>query len=313
VELPARATLREVGPRDGLQSIDGVVATADKVAIVDALTDAGLARIEVTSFVRASAVPQMADASDVMARIRRAPGTSYEALVPNERGARDAIGAGVDAVVVIVATSEAFGQRNVGMSIADALEQLERISGLADEVGVRCLASVTTAFGCAYEGPIPTERVFSVVDRCLELGIDEVTLCDTMGLANPAQVDALARAVRDQLAGRARLGLHFHNTRGLGLANVLAGLEAGVDLFDASVGGIGGCPFAPGATGNVSSEDVVHMFEELGVATEPRLEALLLAAADAERRLGFRLPGQVLRAGSTSAAFVRAAERSEAS
>ncbi len=311
MELPARATLREVGPRDGFQSIDGVVATDDKVAIVDALTDAGLTRIEVTSFVRADAVPQMADAAEVMARIRRAPGTSYEALVPNERGARDAIAAGADAVVVIVATSEAFGARNVGMSVEGALEQLERITGLAREAGVRCLVSVTTAFGCAYEGPIPAERVFSVVDRCLELGVDEVTLCDTMGLANPAQVDALSRAVLDQLAGRTRLGLHFHNTRGLGLANVLAGLEVGIDLFDASIGGLGGCPFAPDATGNVSSEDVVHLFEELGVTTEPDLTRMLAAAGEAERRLELRLPGLVLRAGSTSAAFARAAERAD--
>ena len=303
MELPAHATLREVGPRDGLQSIDAVVATADKVAIIDALSAAGVTRIEVGSFVKPSAVPQMADSSAVLAQIGRRPGTRYEALVPNERGARDAIAAGVDAVVVIVATSEAFGERNVGMSVAEALGQLELIAALASDAEVACLASVTTAFGCTYEGPIAPEAVRAVTDACLEVGVDEVTLCDTMGLANPHQVETLARATLDQAAGRARVGLHFHNTRGMGLANVLAGLHAGVDLFDASLGGIGGCPFAPKATGNVCSEDIVHMLRELGVDTEPDLDALVAASLDAESRLGFQFPGQVMRAGPTASAL----------
>jgi hydroxymethylglutaryl-CoA lyase len=189
------------------------------------------------------------------------------------------------------------------MSVAEALEQLGRIAALAAADGVPVLASITTAFGCAYEGPIDATKVLDVTRRSLDLGVAEVTLCDTMGLASPRQVESLARAALDEAAGRARVGLHFHNTRGMGLANVLAGLHAGVDLFDASIGGLGGCPFAPNATGNVCSEDVVHMLGELGVDTEPDLDALVAVACDAEARLGFTLPGQVMRAGAVARAL----------
>lgn len=298
MDLPQRVTVRDVGPRDGLQNVDGSFPTNDKIALVDALSVAGVPRIEATSFVSPRAVPQMADAAAVMAGITRRPGTAYEALVPNERGAHDAIAAGADALVAIVATSETFGNRNVGMSIWETLDELERIAVIAASAGVRCVISVTTAFGCAYEGEVPPSRVFDVLDRATALGLDEVTLCDTVGRAHPAQVAELVAASIDHCGGALELGLHFHNTRGLGLANVLAGLQAGVTLFDASLGGLGGCPFAPNATGNVCSEDTVHLLNGLGIATGIDLGRLLDAARDLEARLGATLPGQVMKAGA---------------
>jgi hydroxymethylglutaryl-CoA lyase len=295
--LPAEVTIRDVSPRDGLQNVGAPVPTSAKVALVDDLVRAGVRRIEATSFVSPTAVPQMADAAAVMARAPRKPGLSLEALVPNERGARAAIDAGADALVVIVAVSETFAQRNVNMSVSETLDGLERIAALARAARVPCVASVTTAFGCAYEGQVPLDRVRNVIARCADAGIDEVTLCDTVGMANPGQVEAVLGTLRGHDAAALRLGLHFHDTRGMGLANVLTALAWGIDLFDASLGGIGGCPFAPGATGNVCTEDVVHMLVELGIDAGISLDGLLAAAADLAATLGAPLPGRVAAAG----------------
>lgn len=295
--LPPEVTVRDVSPRDGLQNVGTPVPTRAKVALIDGLGEAGVRRIEAASFVSPTAVPQMADAAAVMARAPRRPGVSLEALVPNERGARAAIDAGADALVAIVSVSETFATRNVNMTVAETLDVVERVAAIARGASVPCVASITTAFGCPYEGDVPVARVREVVARCAAAGLDEVTLCDTVGMANPGQVDELVGELREHEGAELRLGLHFHDTRGMGLANVLTGLAAGIDLFDASLGGIGGCPFAPGATGNVCTEDVVHMLMELGVETHASLDRLLATAAELSMMLGAPLPGRVAAAG----------------
>lgn len=293
---PARVTMREVGARDGIQSLGAFLATGDKIALVDALSASGLKRIEATSFVNPRAVPQMADAAQVMAGIARSPGVSYEALVPNERGARNALAVGVDAVLVVVAASETFNRKNVRMTVDESLRQVRAIGAGVAGTPVRYLAALATSFGCPYEGEVPPEQILRLVKELGEAGCEEVFLADTTGMANPRQVEELVGRVLERWPSET-LGLHFHNTRGMGLANVLAGLRAGVRLFDASVGGLGGCPFAPSATGNISTEDTVHMLTEMGLETGIDLDVLLEAGRLAQSLLGRDLPGQVLKAG----------------
>lgn len=290
-------TIREVGTRDGIQSLGAFIDTARKVELLEALSETGLRRIEATSFVNPKAVPQMADAAEVMARVCRRPGVKYEALVPNMRGAQDALAARIDAVLVVLMASEAFNLKNVRMSVADSLAQASSIKAFCDAGGVSCIGAIGTAFGCPYEGEIPQSRVFDLTSRLLELGFTEVTLADTTGMANPLQVERMVSAVLEQYADRAAFALHFHNTRGMGLANVVAGVRAGVTCFDASVAGIGGCPFAPQAAGNISTEDTVHMLHEMGYSTGVDLERLISVAQFAQELLGRELPGQVMKAG----------------
>ena len=290
-------TIREVGTRDGIQSLGAFIDTTRKVELLEALADTGLRRIEATSFVDPRAVPQMADAAEVMARVRRRAGVSYEALVPNVRGAQDALAASVDAVLVVVTASEAFNQKNVRMSVDASLTQFAEVKLLADERRVVCIGAIGTAFGCPYEGDIPESRLFALVERFLELGFSELMLADTTGMANPLQIERTMCHVLERWGDRVAFGLHLHNTRGMGLANVVAGLRAGVTTFDASVAGIGGCPFAPQAAGNISTEDTVHMLQEMGVDTEIDLDRLIRVARLAQEILGHELPGQVMKAG----------------
>lgn len=296
--MPSQVVMREVGARDGIQSLGAFVATSDKIALVDALSRTGLTRLEATSFVHPTAVPQMADAAEVMAGIRREPGVCYEALVPNLRGAQDAIAAGVDALALVLTASELFNQKNVRMSVDQSLEQFARIKQAADAAGVPCIGTIGTAFGCPYEGEIPEARLLRLVERLVdEMAMPEVILADTTGIANPAQVERTMATLMERWGDRVRVGLHFHNTRGMGLANVLAGLRAGVRQYDASIAGIGGCPFAPQAAGNISTEDTVHMLQGMGLETRVDLMALVEAARLAQRILGRELPGQVMKAG----------------
>jgi hydroxymethylglutaryl-CoA lyase len=290
-------TIREVGPRDGLQSLAHFVDEVDKVALALRLSDAGIRRIEIGSFVSPRAVPQMRDTAAVLAAVRPATDASLEVLVPNVRGAELAMEAGVDAVVVVVAASDTFSRRNVGMGTEDALVHARDIAALLRGSGVRCLGVVAAAFGCAYEGPVPQSRVEQVVGRLAELDLAELTLADTTGTAGPLEVGARFLAAARIVGDAGRVGLHFHDTRGLGLVNALTGFEAGCRLFDASVGGLGGCPFSPGATGNVATEDLVHLFACLGHPTGIDLPALITAAEVAEGIVGERLPSHVLRAG----------------
>jgi hydroxymethylglutaryl-CoA lyase len=294
-DLPARISLREVGPRDGLQNEDPV-STAAKIALIDRLGHTGVSRIEAVSFVRADAIPQMADADEVWAGVARVPTVRYSALAPNLRGARRALDAGFTEVEVVVSASETHNRKNVNRSTGQSLDEIAVVIGEAHQRGATCQVIVSTAWGCPYEGDVPVDRVLWVAGRAAADGADSVSFGDTTGMATPRRVRDLVGGFRSRFDDTP-LNLHFHNTRGTGLANVLAALELGVDDFDASVGGLGGCPYAPGATGNIATEELVHMVEDMGVATGVDLDAMIDAAAEAERIVGRELPSQVLRAG----------------
>ena len=297
-DLPARISVREVGPRDGLQNEDPV-PTADKIALIDRLAGTGVTRIEAVSFVRPQAIPQMADADEVWAGVQRAPGIRYSALAPNLRGALRALDAGFPEIEVVVSASDTHNRKNVNRSTAESLDDIAAIIDAAHQRGVTCQVIVSTAWGCPYEGDVPVSRVMRVASRAVADGADSVSFGDTTGMATPRRVWDLVGAFRSAHPDTP-LNLHFHNTRGTGLANVIAALEMGVADFDASVGGLGGCPYAPGATGNIATEELVHMVEDMGVATGVDLPAMIDAAAAAERIVGRTLPSQVLRAGPRS-------------
>jgi hydroxymethylglutaryl-CoA lyase len=297
-DLPKRISLREVGPRDGLQNEDPVPAEA-KIALIDALAGTGVSRIEAVSFVRAEAIPQMADAEKVWQNIDVASGVRYSALAPNLRGARRALDAGCTELEVVVSASDTHNRKNVNRGTEESLDDIAVIIDEAHQRGATCQVVVSTAWGCPYEGEVPVSRVLGVASRSVADAADSVSFGDTTGMATPRRVWELVGGFRSKHAG-VPLNLHFHNTRGTGLANVLAALEMGVDDFDASVGGLGGCPYAPGATGNIASEELVSMVEDMGVSTGVDLEAMIAAAAEAERIVGRTLPSQVLRAGPRS-------------
>jgi len=294
-ELPEKISLREVGPRDGLQNEDPIPTDA-KVALVDALSLTGVSRIEAVSFVRPSAIPQMADADDVWSRINRSRSVRYSALVPNLRGAVRALDAGVRELEVVVSASETHNLKNVNRTTGESLDEIAAIIDMAHIKGATVQVIVSTAWGCPYEGDVPVERVVGVASRAISDGADSASFGDTTGMATPTRVRGLVGAFRGANPD-IPLNLHFHNTRGTGLANVLAALELGVSDFDASVGGLGGCPYAPGASGNIATEELVHMVEDMGIDTGVSLDALIEVAAEAERAVGHKLPSQVLRAG----------------
>src|SRR5215467_1733279 len=290
-ELPERISVREVWPRDGLQNEDPVPTDA-KVALLDALSATGVQRIEAVSFVRPSAIPQMADADEVWKRAIRSPSVRYSALVPNLRGALRALDAGFTELEAVVSASETHNRKNVNRSTGQSLDEIAEIISVAHDRGATVQVIVSTAWGCPYEGDVPVPRVVSVAGRTIADGADSASFGDTTGMATPTRVRALVGAFRSAHP-ETGLNLHFHNTRG----TVLAALELGVSDFDASVGGLGGCPYAPGATGNIATEELVHMVEDMGMSTGIDLEAMIAAAAAAEHLVGRTLPSQVLRAG----------------
>jgi len=292
-----KVVIRDVGPRDGLQNVSGTVSTADKVAMIEGLAAAGVTRIEVGSFVSAKAVPAMADSPAVFEQITRLDGVRYEALVVNAAGAARALEVGADELCIAIAVSETFSQRNVRTSVAEALDEVSAIVAVATAAGVACSAGVSSVFGCVFEGKIEHQAVVDLASSLIERGVGEIMLADTTGMAAPSDVRTLVPAVRAAVGQATTLGLHFHNTRGLALANVTAGLEVGVVNFDTSLGGLGGCPFAPGATGNVATEEVVHLLALEGYETDIDLDALIATAQGIEAALGATLPSQVLRAG----------------
>jgi hydroxymethylglutaryl-CoA lyase len=293
--LPARISLREVGPRDGLQN-EEPVSTAAKVRLVDALSRTGVRRIEAVSFVSPRAIPQMADADEVWAAIDRDAAITYSALVPNLRGALRALDAGCLDIEAVVSASNTHNLAHVNRSTEESLDDIAQVIALAHERGATCHVTVSTAWGCPYEGDVPVSRVVSFARRAVADGADGLSFGDTTGMATPTRVTELVGETRLALPD-VPLNLHFHNTRGTGLANVLAALQLGVADFDASVGGLGGCPYAPGASGNVASEELVHMVEDMGVDTGVDLDALIDVARIAEQIVGRELPSQVLRAG----------------
>jgi hydroxymethylglutaryl-CoA lyase len=295
MDLPGAVSLREVGPRDGLQNEETVPAKA-KIELIDALSRTGVRRIEAVSFVHPKAIPQMADASEVWSAVWHNPDVRYSALVPNTVGARRALDAGFREIEVVVSASDTHNRRNVNRSTAESLDDIAQLVSLLHGAGASAEVIVSTSWGCPFEGEVPVSRVMSVVDRVLADGADRISFGDTTGMATPGRVVALVDAVRSRHPDVPLL-LHFHNTRGTALANVLAALQLGVTEFDASVGGLGGCPYAPGATGNLASEELVHMLEDMGIDTGVDLAALIDAARLAEHIAGRALPSGVLRAG----------------
>jgi hydroxymethylglutaryl-CoA lyase len=294
--LPARVTVVEVGARDGLQNEAAHVSTADKIAFVDLLSAAGFPVVEAGAFVSPRWVPQMSDAADVFAGIARRPGIRYSALVPNLAGVERAHAAGVTDVAVFAAASESFSQRNINQTIDGSLAIYRSVCARALELGMRVRGYVSTAFGCPFEGDVAPSRVAEVSAALVDMGAYEVAVSDTIGIAHPGQVPRVIDAVTSRVP-RERLALHFHDTRGTALANVLVGLELGIRTFDASVAGLGGCPYAPGAAGNCASEDLVYMLEGMGMKTGVDLDKLIEAGNVAERIVGRALPGKVHMAG----------------
>jgi hydroxymethylglutaryl-CoA lyase len=282
-------SVREVAPRDGLQN-EAPIPTAAKIQLIDALSGTGVQRIEAVSFVHPKAIPQMADADEVWAGITRNPRVRYSALIPNSRGAQRAIGAGFREIEVVVSASDTHNRRNLNRSTAESLDDIAALIPLVHDAGATLEVIVATSFGCPFEGDIDPERVATIVARVRGDGADRIAFGDTTGMATPRRVRDLLAAVRPDL-------LHFHDTRGTGLANVLTALELGVTEFDASVGGIGGCPYAPGASGNIATEELVHMLDDMGIVTGIDLDALIKVAELAEKLLDRTLPSGVLRAG----------------
>jgi hydroxymethylglutaryl-CoA lyase len=285
----ASVSIREVAPRDGLQN-EEPVPTEAKVKLIDALSETGVRRIEAVSFVHPKAIPQMADADEVWSQITKNPDVRYSALIPNTRGAQRAIAAGFREIEVVVSASDTHNRHNLNRSTEESVEDIAQLIPLIHEAGATVEVIVATSFGCPFEGDIDPDRVAGIVARVRADGADRIAFGDTTGMATPRRVRDLLSSVRPDL-------LHFHNTRGTGLANILTALDLGVTEFDASVGGIGGCPYAPGASGNVATEEVVHMLHDMGIDTGIDLDRLIETAEMAEKLLGRTLPSGVLRAG----------------
>ena len=293
MRIPPRVSIVEVGPRDGLQNEKSLITTADKIAFVDLLSAAGHRAIEVSAFVSPRWVPRMGDASDVFAGITRRAGVRYTALVPNRPGLARAMAAGVNEIAIFAATSETFSQRNLNQSIDASLATYAEVCREALAMGVTVRGYLSTCFGCPYEGAVAPSQVATVARRLLDLGVFEVAISDTIGVAHPGQVAVVLEAVTAALPLH-QVALHFHDTRGTALANVLAGLDYGVTTFDSSAGGLGGCPFAPGAAGNLATEDLLYMLDGLGIETGVDIAMVSSASRFIEVRLDHSLPSRFL-------------------
>jgi hydroxymethylglutaryl-CoA lyase len=294
--LPRRVSITEVGLRDGLQIEPRILSTQEKLALACALVDAGHTSLEATSFVSPTRVPQLADAAEFLPALRAIREVELKALVPNVRGAQRAIAARADVLVFVLSASDSHGLRNLNRRPRESLGDLREITALGAGAGCRVDVSLSVAFGCPFEGDVPVERVIDLAEHAQQLGISRVSFCDTTGMATPRQVETLARSLKGKLPGLDP-AFHFHNTRGLGLVGVLIALQEGIERFESSVGGLGGCPFAPNAAGNVCTEDMVHMLHEMGIETGLDLARLLDAARMAEQLVGHTLEGQVMKAG----------------
>jgi hydroxymethylglutaryl-CoA lyase len=297
-DAPPEVRIREVGPRDGFQNEPEVIATDDKVRLIGMLAETGVPRLEVTSFVRPDVIPQLADAEEVLGRIEHPAGVAYSVLIPNERGLERALALRdrFDEVNLFLSATETHNRKNVNRSIGESLEGLGRTIHRARGEGLRCEGVISVAFGCPFEGEVPPQRVFEIAEHLAEAGCEEVSFGDTTGMANPRQVGEFFAAARERL-GEVELTAHFHNTRGQGLANVLAALAGGVESFESAFGELGGSPVSPGATGNISTEDLVSMLDEMGIETGIDLVALIAASRAVQELLDRPLGAHVLRAG----------------
>ena len=295
MDLPSKVKLREVAPRDGFQSLKDFLPTEQKLQIIEAVVQAGVKYIESTSFVSPKAIPQLRDATDLLAQVPR-EGIIHAAMVPNLRGAQNAIAARADQLVVVISATEAHNQENVRRSIDESLGDLDSIFTLAKESDTPVIGALAVSFGCPYQGDVPEKDVFRVVDEYISRGAVSIILADTTGMTTPARVEQMVLKFRDRFPG-VEFTLHFHNNRGTAMANLLTALMAGATTFDTALGGIGGCPYVPQAAGNLPTEDVVFMLEDMGVSTGIDLEAIIGAAHLLEKILGYSLPGQVMKSG----------------
>ena len=293
--FPSHVTIYEVGPRDGLQNEARPIATADKIAMIDALTATGLARIEITSFVNPKWIPQLADASEVARGIHRKQGVVYSCLVPNKKGLEKALDAGMKEVAVFLSASETHNKKNVNKSIADTLAAFEEVIEPARAAGVRVRAYVSTVYGCPYEGNVDPAKVVALVEDLHKRGVYQISLGDTIGVATPLQVKGVLERVV-AVAPLEELAVHFHDTRGTALANVLVAVGMGIATVDSAVGGLGGCPYAPGASGNLATEDVVYMLHGMGIDTGIDLDALVACAAKLAAVVGHEMPSKYTKA-----------------
>ncbi len=302
MRVPSKVAVVEVGPRDGLQNEGAIISTADKIGFVDRLSAAGHQAIEVAAFVSPKRVPQMADAAEVFAGIARRPGTRYTALVPNQQGLARAVAAGVSEVAIFAAASETFSRRNINQTIDESLANYAAVCADARAAGVPVRGYLSTCFVCPFEGPIDPQRVADLAARLLEIGVFEVAVSDTIGAATPGDVLRVLEAIGVRVAGP-QLALHFHDTRGTALANVLAGLDYGVTTFDSSAGGLGGCPFAPGAAGNLATEDLLFMLNGLGIDTGVSIEGVAGASRWIGTKIDHALPSRYLGAPQLNSDF----------
>jgi hydroxymethylglutaryl-CoA lyase len=293
-ELPKQVKIVEVGPRDGLQNEPEPIATEDKLRFIQGLADSGLKHIEATSFVHPKAIPQLADALEVVKQLPPVPGVIYSALVPNMKGLERAIESGIRRIAVFTAASNSFTQKNIQMSIRESLETFKPVVGEAMKAGISVRGYVSTAFVCPYEGDIAPEAVLDITAELLAMGVDEVSLGDTIGAASPKDVYQTIGLIIDKLSEK-KIALHFHDTFGTALANVYTGLELGITTFDSSAGGLGGCPYAPGASGNLATEDLVYMLNRMGITTGVDLEKLSMASRGMETVLKRDLPSKQLK------------------
>jgi hydroxymethylglutaryl-CoA lyase len=296
--LPQSVRIREVGPRDGFQNEPEVIPTEEKLRLIGLLGETGLKRIELTSFVRADVIPQLADGAEVLTRFEPSQDVAYSVLIPNRKGLENALRFRdrFQEANFFLSASETHNRKNVNRSIDESLTDLEGTIAAAREGGLRCEGVISTSFGCPYEGEVPADRVFEIAEQLRAFGCEEIAFGDTTGMANPRQVNEFFAAARERLAD-VELTAHFHNTRGQGLANVLAALEQGIDSFESSFGELGGCPVPPGSTGNISTEDLVSMLEEMGVDTGVDLARLIAASTEAQKVLGRPLGAHLLTAG----------------
>lgn len=302
--MSRRVYIQEVATRDGFQIESQFVPTEEKIALINQLSRTGLAKIEVTSFTSPKAIPNLRDAEEVMRGIDRISGVEYTTLVPNVRGCERALACQVDEINLVLSASDTHGLANLRMTPESSLLQFQEIMQATQGSGVAVSASISTAFGCPFEGSVEDEKVFKLIDRLTSIGIQRLTLCDTTGVADPAQVTRLAGEVLERWP-EADFTAHFHNTRGVGLANALAALYAGINRFDASLGGLGGCPYAPGASGNICTEDLVHMFQRMGLQTGVDLPMLISIAGRLPDLVGHDVPGAVLKAGPADRKYPR--------
>ncbi len=294
--LPERVTVYEVGPRDGLQNEAETLPVAVRAEFVDRLADAGLPAVEAGSFVSPKAIPQLADTEELYRRIHRVSGVRYPALVPNVRGLERALSVGVREIAVFTSASETFNRKNINAGIDESIERFRPVVARAKEEKIRVRGYVSTAFGCPYEGDVAPEAVREVIHKLLDLDVDEISVGDTIGVATPADVYDVIETLYESGVTRAVLGMHFHDTRGTALANVYAALQCSVTTFDASAGGLGGCPYAPGASGNLATEDLLYLLQGLGIETGVTLAKVVEASRFLAERLGRRPPGRYLAA-----------------